>query len=177
MRKTTANWLASADYDLETADAMLKSRRYLYVVFMCHLALEKTLKALYTVSPKGGKFVPLQDEEGDQMVAQGLTPDTAVAAFCKELRRLRIRPRRILLFGSWARQEQHEGSDIDVLVISPDFSGKGLRKRLELLGIAAARALVPVQALGYTPEEFEAREPGGFLDEILSSEVVPIDNA
>jgi predicted nucleotidyltransferase len=111
------------------------------------------------------------------MVAQGLTPDTAVAAFCKELRRLRIRPRRILLFGSWARQEQHEGSDIDVLVISPDFSGKGLRKRLELLGIAAARALVPVQALGYTPEEFEAREPGGFLDEILSSEVVPIDNA
>ena len=46
MRKTTANWLASADYDLETADAMLKSRRYLYVVFMCHLALEKTLKAL-----------------------------------------------------------------------------------------------------------------------------------
>jgi len=26
---------------------MLKSHRYLYVVFMCHLAMEKTLKALY----------------------------------------------------------------------------------------------------------------------------------
>lgn len=47
MKKTTANWLATAEYDLETAEAMLKSRRYLYVVFMCHLALEKTLKALY----------------------------------------------------------------------------------------------------------------------------------
>jgi len=46
MKDTTANWLASADYDLETAGAMLRSRRYLYVVFMCHLALEKTLKAI-----------------------------------------------------------------------------------------------------------------------------------
>jgi HEPN domain-containing protein len=47
MKKATTNWLATADYDLVTADAMLKSHRYLYVVFMCHLAIEKTLKALY----------------------------------------------------------------------------------------------------------------------------------
>lgn len=47
VKKSTANWLASADYDLQTAEAMLKSERYLYVVFMCHLAIEKTLKALY----------------------------------------------------------------------------------------------------------------------------------
>jgi hypothetical protein len=40
---------------------------------------------------------------------------------------------------------------------------------LELLGIAAARALEPVQALGYTPEEVTRREPGGFLDDIMSS--------
>ena len=47
MKKATANWLASADYDMQTAEAMFESKRYLYVVFMCHLALEKTLKALY----------------------------------------------------------------------------------------------------------------------------------
>ena len=47
MKKTTTNWLAAAEYDLATAEAMLKSHRYLYVVFMCHLAMEKTLKALY----------------------------------------------------------------------------------------------------------------------------------
>jgi HEPN domain-containing protein len=47
MKKTTANWLATADYDLQTAEAMLKSKRYLYVIFMCHLALEKMLKALW----------------------------------------------------------------------------------------------------------------------------------
>ncbi len=47
MKKTTANWLATAEYDLETAEAMLASKRHLYVVFMCHLAIEKTLKAVW----------------------------------------------------------------------------------------------------------------------------------
>lgn len=46
MRRDTQNWLASADYDIETATHMLATHRYLYVVFMCHLTLEKTLKAI-----------------------------------------------------------------------------------------------------------------------------------
>jgi HEPN domain-containing protein len=45
MRKDTANWIALTDYDLETASHMLATGRYLYVVFLCHLALEKILKA------------------------------------------------------------------------------------------------------------------------------------
>ena len=45
MRKDTQNWLALADYDIETARHMFTTERYLYVVFLCHLALEKTLKA------------------------------------------------------------------------------------------------------------------------------------
>ncbi len=45
MHKETKNWLATADYDLETARHMLSTGRYIYVVFMCHLSLEKTLKA------------------------------------------------------------------------------------------------------------------------------------
>jgi len=40
------NWLESSDYDLETAARMLDTGRYVYVVFMCHLALEKALKAI-----------------------------------------------------------------------------------------------------------------------------------
>jgi HEPN domain-containing protein len=47
MKKTTANWLAGAAYDFETAGAMFRSKRYLYVVFFCHLAIEKTLKGLF----------------------------------------------------------------------------------------------------------------------------------
>ena len=36
-----------SDYDFETAEAMLSSRRYLYVGFMCHQTIEKILKAYF----------------------------------------------------------------------------------------------------------------------------------
>lgn len=39
-------WLEIAKYDLDTADAMLSAKRYLYVGFMCHQVAEKTLKAI-----------------------------------------------------------------------------------------------------------------------------------
>ena len=40
-------WIDIADYDLETADAMFITKRWLYVAFMCHQAIEKTLKAFW----------------------------------------------------------------------------------------------------------------------------------
>jgi HEPN domain-containing protein len=48
MLKATENWLAQVDYDLATAEHMLHAGRYIYVIFMSHLALEKMLKALVT---------------------------------------------------------------------------------------------------------------------------------
>ncbi len=45
LRPDTQNWSATSLYDIETAKHMLQTKRYLYVVFMCHLALEKMLKA------------------------------------------------------------------------------------------------------------------------------------
>ncbi len=45
MREEVKNWLDSAQYDLETAAHMFNTGRYIYTVFMCHLALEKALKA------------------------------------------------------------------------------------------------------------------------------------
>ena len=42
-----------SDYDLKTATAMLNSKRYLYVGFMCHQTIEKILKAYYTSKIKG----------------------------------------------------------------------------------------------------------------------------
>jgi HEPN domain-containing protein len=41
-------WIDLSDYDLETAEAMLQSKRYLYVGFMCHQSIEKAFKAYYT---------------------------------------------------------------------------------------------------------------------------------
>jgi HEPN domain-containing protein len=47
MEKSIANWIKSSQYDLKTAEHMLKTGRYIYVLFMCHLSVEKLLKALY----------------------------------------------------------------------------------------------------------------------------------
>jgi HEPN domain-containing protein len=41
------NWIKSSNYDFRTAEHMLKAGRYIYVLFMCHLSVEKLLKALY----------------------------------------------------------------------------------------------------------------------------------
>lgn len=43
----TDYWIELADYDLETAKAMLKSKRFLYVGYMCNQVIEKMLKAYY----------------------------------------------------------------------------------------------------------------------------------
>lgn len=40
-------WLDAADYDLQTAKAMLETKRYLYVGFMCHQTIEKGLKGVF----------------------------------------------------------------------------------------------------------------------------------
>jgi len=45
-------WMELSDYDMKTAEAMLKSERYLYVGFMAHQAIEKILTAYY-VNIKG----------------------------------------------------------------------------------------------------------------------------
>ena len=43
----TAYWFDSAEYDLQTARAMLETRRLLYVGFMCHQTIEKALKGVF----------------------------------------------------------------------------------------------------------------------------------
>ena len=40
-------WMEIADYDLGTAETLYEGGRWLYVAFMCHQAIEKTLKAYW----------------------------------------------------------------------------------------------------------------------------------
>jgi len=52
MDEVRSNWIKSSDYDIKTASALLKSRCYVYVIFMCHLSVEKALKALVVQETK-----------------------------------------------------------------------------------------------------------------------------
>jgi len=51
-------WLQLADYDIETAKAMLQSKRFLYVGFMCHQTIEKALKAAVSRYCAEGEIPP-----------------------------------------------------------------------------------------------------------------------
>ena len=50
-------WLERVNYDIETAEAMYKTGRYLYVVFLAQQAIEKAIKAIIAAK---GKVVPLE---------------------------------------------------------------------------------------------------------------------
>jgi len=54
--KTYTEWYFQADYDLEVAEDMFKSGRFVYCIFMCHLSLEKGLKGLF--NKRTGEYPP-----------------------------------------------------------------------------------------------------------------------
>lgn len=47
MDRNIKYWIDLSEYDLETAKALLASKRYLYVGFMCHQTIEKAFKAYF----------------------------------------------------------------------------------------------------------------------------------
>lgn len=62
-------WFTQADYDMDTAEYMLRGGRNVYAVFMCHLAVEKALKGLYQsrlgkVPPKTHNLLYLLNQVG-----------------------------------------------------------------------------------------------------------------
>lgn len=58
MDKRVEYWFGIADYDFETAKAMLETKRYLYVGFMCHQTIEKALKAIIARDCADGEMPP-----------------------------------------------------------------------------------------------------------------------
>ena len=63
-----------------------------------------------------------------------------------------LKPKRIILFGSFARGDFNEGSDVDLIVIG-DWQ-RGYLDRIKVLPDINEFGL-PLEAIGYTEEEFE----------------------
>lgn len=92
----------------------------------------------------------------------------------KALEGIGIKVERIVLYGSYASHSFREFSDIDLVVISDDFREMDLWERLVLLGQAAAIVRKPIEALGYTQEEFIAETEGGFIADEVKAKGVEI---
>ena len=77
-----------------------------------------------------------------------------------------LNPKLVILFGSFASGDINEGSDVDILVVA-DFKEDFLQRIGTLMKLNTFG--IPVEPLGYTPEEFEAMKRDGnpFVLEVL----------
>ncbi len=67
-------WVTASRYDLQTARALLRSRRYIYVLFLCQQCVEKLLKAHVTrktgaLAPRIHHLVRLAEMSGQELTA------------------------------------------------------------------------------------------------------------
>jgi predicted nucleotidyltransferase len=66
-----------------------------------------------------------------------------------------IRPLKVILYGSYATGTNQEGSDIDLVVISEDFTGKSYWERIDVLSEVIYEIFAPIEAVAMTPDEWE----------------------
>ncbi|OIO86021.1 MAG: hypothetical protein AUK02_06115 [Anaerolineae bacterium CG2_30_58_95] len=97
-----------------------------------------------------------------------------VKRYIGELGKMGIHAEKVLVYGSQSTGTAQEGSDIDLFVLSPDWAKYSQRERLEILGVAAARLLEPIQAQGFTPEEVSKRKIAPFWQQVLQEQAVAV---
>lgn len=90
-------------------------------------------------------------------------------ALAKKLERNRIIVDKIILYGSYARGNPHDHSDIDLLVVSPSFRGKKILDIQEELARVFSKYLPIIEPIGYSSQDFQTAEPETLLGEIKKS--------
>ena len=94
-----------------------------------------------------------------------------LAQFKERLEAQGIRPRKIILYGSHASGTMREGSDIDVVVISDDFTERGYWERIDILAQAIYQVFAPIEAVAMTLEEW-VKGDSFFVDYAKNGEVL-----
>lgn len=88
----------------------------------------------------------------------------------------KIKIEKVIIFGSRARGEEEEESDVDLLIISPDFKAKKFRERA--LGFYKYSELdFPVDFICFTPEEFEKMKSRATIVKEALEEGILIDES
>ena len=75
-----------------------------------------------------------------------------------------IHPTQAVLFGSFARNEEHQWSDIDVVVIAREFDGQPNRELVKSLWRVTLKADVRIEPIPCGVEEWENNHKRPILD-------------
>ncbi len=101
-----------------------------------------------------------------------LTQSAALAqvqAFAEAVQQ-QVSLRKVVLFGSYARNEQREFSDIDVALVADEFTGFGFQD-VGLIGATIAqKQFVDIEPHTFSPEQFTDWNP--FVQEIKRTGIV-----
>jgi len=76
----------------------------------------------------------------------------------------RHKVKKVYLYGSFARGDLHEGSDIDLIIVG-EFEGRMPQRIGRILDLTS----LPVEPLVYTEAEFEQMKERPFLSEVLAA--------
>ncbi len=82
---------------------------------------------------------------------------------------------KVYLFGSHARGDYRENSDLDIAVVSKNFENMKKKERYEKIieSIREVTGETPVDLICYTPEEFD-RGKNSFLPSIIAEEGISV---
>ena len=86
---------------------------------------------------------------------------------CIQLLERGLRIETVILYGSCSRNEQHDGSDIDIAVVSPDFEGMPAGLRQVELAKLLLKANPWISAIGYPSSSYHNPGSHSFLGEII----------
>lgn len=84
-----------------------------------------------------------------------------IRAFVGEIAR-DYRITQVILFGSYARGVPKTESDIDLAVVSPDFSGKPEMEILQYLSRKAMKVDTSLEVLAFEPKDLTSPDPRSF---------------
>ena len=91
-----------------------------------------------------------------------------------EITKSGIHLKKIVLFGSYSRNEQHKWSDIDVAVVADEFTGIGFEDVKLFVNTLVKRPRLQIQPRTYNTKDFTP-DHDPFVEEILRTgiEIVP----
>jgi hypothetical protein len=90
--------------------------------------------------------------------------------FINELLTLPLKLKKAILFGSFAKNQQQEFSDIDIALIADEFIGFGYEDKKYFARIIIRKPFSMIQTKTYSPDYFETGDP--FIEEILKTGIV-----
>ena len=87
-----------------------------------------------------------------------------VSDFAREVQAEGIHLRKVILFGSYAKNKQHKWSDIDVALVADEFKNFEYEDKQHFVSVLIRKPYYHIQTKTYSTSYFKKGDP--FIDEI-----------